>query len=66
MKPTPAQQRLIDAAARREDGRVVGGDPRARQALRARGWAEVYGRNYGPLDRLTTAGRALARPSKER
>lgn len=58
-KPTPAQQRLIDAAAKRDDGHQIGGNQRTRQAMIDRGWIEVYGYNYGPLYRLTSAGRAL-------
>jgi hypothetical protein len=50
IRPTTAQQKLIDAAALREDGHVIGGADRVRQALRDRGWAEVYGHNYGPRD----------------
>lgn len=60
MNPSKAQQKLIDAAAKRADGHIIGGDPRTRQALRDRGWSEVYGRNFGPLERLTDAGRAMA------
>lgn len=59
-QPTAAQQRLIDAAAARPDGHIIGGDHRTRQALRDHGWAEVYGYHFGPLERLTATGFAVS------
>lgn len=55
---TPARRAILTAANVRPDGHVVGGDPRARQALLDDGLLEVYDRHFGPLLQITDAGRA--------
>ena len=67
-KLTPAQKRILAAAAKHKFGRVVGGDPRTRALLSGRGLIEHDGFHYGPLFKITEAGRqavAPAQPKKE-
>lgn len=54
---TAAQRRILTAAAAHKSGRVVGGDPRTREALISRGWIRVDGHHYGPLFSITDGGR---------
>ena len=64
--PTVAQHRVLSAAAVHKTGRVVGGDSRTRDTLIVRGWIEIDGYYFGPLFKITDAGRnALnAKPPK--
>jgi hypothetical protein len=55
---SPPRFKLLNAADKDKLGRLIGGDPRPRQALIDAGYVEVYGYNYGPLLRITEAGRA--------
>lgn len=56
-KLTAAQHRILRAAACHKRGRVVGGDPRTRALLSGRGLIELDGYCYGPLFKITEAGR---------
>ena len=58
LPPSSAQRRLLFAAAMHKLGRIVGGDPRTRAKLLQLGWSEVDGYDYGPLFRITDAGRS--------
>ena len=62
-KLTPAQRRILAAAAKHTHGRVVGGDPRTRELLVGRGLIGVDGYLYGPLFKITDAGRQAVAPS---
>ena len=59
IKLSPAQHRLLTAAAAHKIGRVCGGDPRTRDVLIARGWIELDRHHYGPLFRISDAGRRI-------
>ncbi len=59
---TAAQRRLLTAAAAHAVGRVVGGDPRTREKLLGLKLIELDGYNYGPLFKITEAGRAAVAP----
>ena len=59
---TPAQRRVLSAAARHVFGRVVGGSAQMREQLAARGLIEADGYHSGqmfagPLFKITEAGR---------
>lgn len=54
---TSAQERFLRVADARSDGRVVGGNPRTIHVLIERGWIEVDGYYFGPLFRISAAGR---------
>lgn len=54
---TPARQKLLSLAASDKHGRLIGGDPRTREALISAGYFEIYGYNFGPLFRITDSGR---------
>lgn len=54
---TSARRGVLTAANARPDGHVIGGDPRVRQALLDAGLLEIYGHHYGPLLKISDAGR---------
>lgn len=54
--PTSAQRRLLEAATRHRQGRLIGGDPRTRQVLIDRLWVELDGYHFGPLFKITALG----------
>jgi len=57
-KLTPAQRRILEAASRHMFGRIVGGDERTREVLRARGLIEPDGfLGLRPLFKVTGVGR---------
>lgn len=58
-KLTPAQKRVLQAAARHMFGRVVGGDDRTRVLLRDRGLIEPDGVRFY---KITDAGRQIVAP----
>lgn len=59
-KLSPAQLRILRAAACHKIGRVVGGDSRTRALLSERGLIELDGYYYGTLFKITEAGRQAA------
>lgn len=63
-KLTPAQRRILEAAARHMFGRVVGGDQRTRELLVGHGFIESDGFLHGPLYKITDAGRQAITPRK--
>jgi len=65
-RPTAAQRRILEKAAQHRVGRVCTGDPRTTRAMLDRGWIDVDGYYYGPLYKITDAGRAaIATPAKK-
>lgn len=61
------QRRILEQAASHRIGRVVGGDPRARESLLRQGWIAVDGHHFGPLFVITEAGHAaLASATKKK
>jgi hypothetical protein len=63
--PSAAQRRLLEAAARHRQGRLVGGDPRTRQILVDREWVELDGYYFGPLFKITPLGRQAVASREE-
>jgi len=61
---TPAQRRILEAAARHMSGRVAGGDHRTRELLIGRGFIEPDGFLHGPLFKITDAGRRAVAKDK--
>lgn len=66
-KLTPAQRRILKAAAKHMFGRIVGGDTRTRELLIGFGFIECDGYLHGALlYKITDAGRrAIAKPAPE-
>jgi len=57
IKVTPTQRRILSAAIAHKIGRIRGADPRTLSVLIDRKWVELDGYHFGPLFKISDAGR---------